>query len=57
MSAKFYKKKLFSNINKMNKEELEKLSKSQLINLIFQQNKKTIIQPPIEFQLKLLEKM
>ena len=34
--------KLFSNINIMNKVELETLSKSDLINLILQQNKKTI---------------
>ena len=37
-----YFKKLFSNINIMNKVELEKLTKSQLINLILKQNKKAI---------------
>ena len=31
----------------MNKAELEKLSKLQLINLILQQNKKTIKRKPI----------
>ena len=39
--------KIFSNINIMNKVELEKLSKSQLINLILQQIKKTIKGKPI----------
>ena len=34
--------KVFSNINIMNKVELDKRSKSQLINLILQQNKKKL---------------